>query len=88
MSMFNFNRTTSTASESTETKPKKVYDNTDRGGLWPNRFAFSPRAPQWTGKININGEDYMIAAWEKTGKDGKPYLSLAHDTGRVNTKKK
>ncbi len=87
MSMFNFNRTTSTASESTEGKEEKVYDNTNRGGLWPNRFKFSAKAPDLTGKININGEDYMIAAWEKTDKNGNKYLSLSHDTGRVNTKK-
>tara|TARA_R110002012_G_scaffold216858_1_gene388034 strand:+ start:777 stop:1028 length:252 start_codon:yes stop_codon:yes gene_type:complete len=80
--MFNFNRSTSTESTESVAKDKKVYDNTNRGGLWPNRFKFSANAPDLTGKININGEDYMIAAWQKTDKDGNTYLSLSHDTGR------
>ena len=82
MSMFNFNRTTSTASESTETTEKKEYDNTNRGCLWPNKYKFSAKAPDLTGFINIDGKDVQLAVWQYQDKNGKPYLSMSVDKGR------
>jgi hypothetical protein len=35
------------------------------------------KAPQFSGVINVNGEQLRIALWEKEGKNGGRYLSAA-----------
>ena len=88
MSMFNFNRTTSTASKATETKDKKEYDNTNRGCVWPNKFKFSAKAPDFTGYVNVDGTEMRVACWVKYGEDGNvQYISIQKDNGNPNKKK-
>lgn len=53
------------------------YDNTNRGALFPNDKKGNNKAPAYKGNVNVNGEDYDVAAWEKTSKAGKQYLSLS-----------
>ena len=36
----------------------------------------SDRAPDWTGKVNVGGTTYELAAWEKEAKNGNTFLSL------------
>ena len=51
------------------------YDNNMSGILFKNDKATNDRAPGYTGKVNINGKDYRLAAWIKEGKNGK-FFSL------------
>jgi uncharacterized protein (DUF736 family) len=52
------------------------YDNTNRGAAY-RRDNANPKAPQWSGKINVEGKDFEISAWEKTSKNGDVFLSLS-----------
>lgn len=51
------------------------YDNTNSGALFKNEKATTEKSPQYTGKINVNGKEYRLAAWVKEGKKGK-FMSL------------
>lgn len=50
-------------------------DYTDSGILFKNEKQGNEKAPDYTGKINVGGTDYRLAAWVNTGKKGK-YMSL------------
>jgi hypothetical protein len=51
--------------------------NEKSGVLFQNRRRSHPNAPAMTGEGTIDGQRYRIAAWEKRGKDGQAYWSLA-----------
>lgn len=53
------------------------YDNTNKGVLFNEEVKKSERSPDWTGKLDVEGKEYRIAAWERTTKTGTPILSLA-----------
>jgi hypothetical protein len=53
----------------------ETYDNTNRGVLFP-QDAESERHPNLTGRIDVNGTEYRLAAWKRESKAGNPYLSL------------
>ena len=53
------------------------FDNTNRGVLFPESAKESDRHPDYTGSINVDGKDYRLAGWKKTGKSGVPFLSLS-----------
>lgn len=53
------------------------YDETNRGTLFPESNRKSDKSPNMTGKVNVNGKDYRIAAWTRQGKSGGKFLSLA-----------
>ena len=53
----------------------KSTDYTDSGILFPNDKKGNDKAPDYTGKLNVGGTDYRLAAWINTGKKGK-YMSL------------
>lgn len=53
------------------------HDNTNRGVLFNEKEVKSDKHPVMTGKLNVEGKEYRIAAWEKTSKTGSPFLSLA-----------
>lgn len=56
---------------------QQQYDNTNRGALFPNqRKQDGDNRPDFTGKINIDGTEYFISGWWKTGQRGE-YMSLA-----------
>jgi hypothetical protein len=50
------------------------YDNTNRGVLFRNQKS-KDTAPDYTGKINVDGRELRLAAWLKDGANGK-FLSL------------
>lgn len=54
------------------------YDNTNRGALWVNTKRTNPKAPKWTGTINIRGEELRIAMWEKSegAKENAPQFNI------------
>jgi uncharacterized protein (DUF736 family) len=51
------------------------YDNTNTGVLFKNETD-NDKAPAYKGKINVNGSDFELAAWIKTGKSGQKFMSL------------
>ncbi len=53
------------------------YDNTDKGALFPNQYKEDgDNKPDYLGNVNVGGEDWRVAAWASTSKNGKEYLSL------------
>ena len=53
------------------------YDNRNKGVLFNEETKKSENHPDWTGKLDVEGKEYRIAAWERTTKTGQPILSLA-----------
>lgn len=54
------------------------YDNTNRGTLFRNDRRESDKHPQYTGSINVNGEEFWLSAWIKESRDGsKKFFSLS-----------
>lgn len=47
----------------------------DMSGLLFSVESDNENAPQWSGKIKVNGEEYEIAVWENESKDGRIYMS-------------
>ena len=53
------------------------YDNTNTGVLFKNNQEGNPSRPWYKGKINIEGQEYELAAWvRESKKDGSKFLSL------------
>lgn len=55
------------------------YDNKNKGALFKNDRKEKDNQPDYTGKVNVNGEEFKLAAWIKEGKKGK-YMSLSIST--------
>lgn len=51
------------------------YDNTNAGVLFKNE-SDNEKAPNYKGKINVDGKDFEIAAWVRVSKSGTRFLSL------------
>ena len=47
-----------------------------QGSLWANENKTSDNAPNATGRCNIDGKIFKIAAWTNESKDGKRFMSL------------
>jgi hypothetical protein len=52
-----------------------TYDNTNSGAAFPLNNA-NPKAPKYSGPLNVDGKDLEISVWEKVSKAGKPFLSF------------
>jgi len=53
------------------------YNNELSGVLWKNDQKGNNNAPWYRGKIQINGQEYELAAWlRESKKDGSKFLSL------------
>jgi len=53
------------------------YDNTNSGVLFPNQYKEDgDTKPDYLGSVNVNGEDWRLAAWANTSKKGKEYMSI------------
>jgi uncharacterized protein (DUF736 family) len=51
------------------------YDNTNSGVLFKNDKKGNDKAPDYKGKVNVNGKELEIAGWVREGKSGK-FISL------------
>jgi uncharacterized protein (DUF736 family) len=51
------------------------YDNTNKGALFTNDQKGNEKAPNYKGKLNVDGKEYDIAGWLRQGKTGN-FLSL------------
>ena len=47
-----------------------TYDNTNRGSLFTNDRKTSDKHPDLKGSINVEGKEYWVSGWFKTGKSG------------------
>lgn len=55
---------------------RKQYDDTNKGVIFPNDRKETEKQPDFKGSINIEGRDYWISGWKKSGKKG-PLVSLS-----------
>ena len=53
-----------------------AYDNTNKGALFTAKERKTDKHPHMTGKINLDGKDYSLAAWSNESKKGDKYLAL------------
>jgi uncharacterized protein (DUF736 family) len=51
------------------------YDNTNSGVLFKNDKKGNEKAPDYKGKVNIEGKEKDIAGWIREGKSGK-FISI------------
>lgn len=63
-----------------------AFDNTNRGVLFKNErkgmAGANPSLPDYTGNINVNGEEFWLSGWVKTAgpgarNPGQKFLSVA-----------
>lgn len=60
-----------------------TYDNTNKGVLFRNDKKGNDKAPDYTGKLNVQGKDWALAAWVKESKAGTKFLSMSLSEPRV-----
>jgi hypothetical protein len=54
------------------------FDNTDRGVLYRNGNKTTDKHPDYSGSVNVAGNDYWLSGWLKESKtDGKKFFSLS-----------
>lgn len=53
------------------------FDDTNKGVLFQEQEKKSEKAPDYTGKLNVEGKEFRIAGWKRLSKNGKPFLSLS-----------
>ena len=63
------------------------YDNTNTGVLFKNK-SDNEKAPNYKGKLNVNGQELEIAAWVRQSKAGKKFLSLKVQEPRLKQEHK
>lgn len=55
---------------------KQDYDNNMRGVLFKNRRKKTDKHPDYTGQIEIEGNEYWLSAWVNKSRQGQQFLSL------------
>jgi hypothetical protein len=41
------------------------YDNTNRGSIWKNDKKETENHPDFTGSLNVNGQEFWVSAWKR-----------------------
>lgn len=52
------------------------YDNTNKGVLFKNDRKTTENHPDYTGKLDVGGQEFWLSAWIKEGQRGK-FMSLS-----------
>ena len=47
------------------------YDNTNKGAIWKNDDKRGERSPDFKGKLDVEGVEYIVTAWKRKP-DAKP----------------
>lgn len=68
---------------------QKQFDNTNRGVLFrdANKEEGSKK-PDFTGKIDVGGKEYRLAAWTNVSRSGQKFLSLSVSEFKPKTEDK
>lgn len=53
------------------------YDDELRGVLFPEHNKKHDKSPDFTGKVQVEGVEYRLAAWKRTSGSGRGFLSLS-----------
>lgn len=53
------------------------YDNTNRGSLFRNDRKQTDKHADYTGTINVDGQEFWLNAWLKESKGGQKFFSLS-----------
>lgn len=53
------------------------FDDTNRGVLFKNDKGGVEKRPDYRGEINVNGEDFELAAWIRKSQKGVVFMSLS-----------
>jgi hypothetical protein len=53
------------------------YSNENKGIIGKNNRKTQDNHPDLSGSINVNGHDFWLSGWKKTGKDGNTFYSLS-----------
>jgi uncharacterized protein (DUF736 family) len=65
-----------------------AYDNTNKGALFQAKERKTEKHPNMTGKVNIDGKDFSLAAWSNISKKGEKYLALKVSEFKPNGQQK
>lgn len=55
----------------------KEFDTTNSGAFFKNFKKKTPKHPDYTGSLNVEGTEFWLSVWNKESKDGKPYCSVS-----------
>jgi hypothetical protein len=55
------------------------YDNENRGSIWKNDKKETEKHPDFTGSLNVNGQEFWVSAWKRRPdqSDKAPALSFS-----------
>ena len=53
------------------------YSKENTGALFKNDRKKSTKHPDYTGKVNVGGQDFRLAGWIKQAQSGKSFMSLS-----------
>lgn len=53
------------------------YDNTNRGTLFRNDRKQTEKHPDYTGSLDVDGQEFYLSGWLKESKNGQKFFSLS-----------
>jgi uncharacterized protein (DUF736 family) len=54
-----------------------TYDNTNTGVLFVQKKKKTPKHPDFTGNLDVEGKPYRIAGWKRMSRNNSEYISIA-----------